>query len=350
MATYIVKGAADDAPPSGCNREPLARSVARVAVPLIQQFALSGRDGRPVIGRIHRPRHLFEAYERTLGIARGLRVSAALAVWAHPPLYYFDPIPMRGVEVIIVGRVGRDVDPLDFACIVPCLEFEQPRLFVVPVEVVGCRFHPRIVRIAWIIDVPLVDDDARLKEIVHELLVAFFRGVCIHGACLLHELALQGLRDSLALVDHTTRDGPISCVFPLDDDHLQLALARMGGVPARDDRIGSVVRAPLSKHPPHAEAGAPMGVARPLVLVHLYPRLEALALQELLYERQRKGLPFTVHLWQLWVSPALLRLQLLTHYAAIIVEDLLGGEFLWSVLFELCSPRHLRVGHFDTLR
>ena len=256
---------------------------------------------------------------------------------------------MRSVEVVIIGRVGRDVNPLDFACIVPCLEFEQPRLINVTVEVVGCRLNPRIVRIARIIDVPPVDDDARLKEIAHELLIA--RGVCIHGACLFHELALQGLRDSLALVDHTARNGPVTCVFPLDDDHLQ-ALARMqGGVPARDDRIGRMVRAPLSKHPPHAEAGAPTGVARPFVPIHLNPRrLEALALRELLYKRQRKGLPLTVHLWQLWVGPALLRLLLLRHFAAIIVEDLLGGEFEWSVRFELCSPWHPRVGHCDTLR
>mmetsp|Transcript_14642 Transcript_14642/g.48546 ORF Transcript_14642/g.48546 Transcript_14642/m.48546 type:complete len:292 (-) Transcript_14642:98-973(-) len=147
------------------------------------------------------------------------------------------------------------------------------------------RLHPRVVRVARVVDVAAVHHLAVRKQLVDGRVEGGALGVGGHVARLLGELAPHRHRHNLARVHHPARQRPDARVAALDGDNLQLPL--VAGLPARHDRVGGPVGPPLAEHAPPAHAGAAARVDWPLVRVEEEGALAREAVLELREVRPR---------------------------------------------------------------
>ena len=145
------------------------------------------------------------------------------------------------------------------------LKLQQPAELERAVERVRRRLDPRVVCVARVVDVPLVDGDALLhvEELVeHRQYLRRLLGLSLRVAegFVLERLAhLHRDAGLLPFPHQVARDRPLPVKFPPHRRELQHARRRV--VPC-DDRVGRVVRPPFVEVAAPGDAGAPARVAR----------------------------------------------------------------------------------------
>mmetsp|Transcript_44115 Transcript_44115/g.142283 ORF Transcript_44115/g.142283 Transcript_44115/m.142283 type:complete len:214 (-) Transcript_44115:618-1259(-) len=189
------------------------------------------------------------------------------------------------------------------------------------------RLHPRVVRVARVVDVaavhlvPVCLGEEPAGEVLEALALALG-----HVARLLFKLAPQRHRDELTGIHHPARDGPLARVPPLDDDHLERR-AWLVRTPPCDDRVGGVVGAPL------AEVAA---LAHPRPAARVEGLLMAVKGDRAFVRRAARPVDARrIH----GVCPAAWL------HRAVVCEHVRRRERRWRVVGPLHRPRHLLVGH-----
>mmetsp|Transcript_44114 Transcript_44114/g.142280 ORF Transcript_44114/g.142280 Transcript_44114/m.142280 type:complete len:214 (-) Transcript_44114:618-1259(-) len=189
------------------------------------------------------------------------------------------------------------------------------------------RLHPRVVRVARVVDVAAVHDlsaAASRKELVEQ--------PCHLGALrlarqiehFLRKLAPHRRRDDLARIHHAARQGDDAVIRADDGGDLQPAARR---VEACDDRVGGVVGAPL------AEVAA---LAHPRPAARVEGLLMAVKGDRAFVRRAARPVDARrIH----GVCPAAWL------HRAVVCEHVRRRERRWRVVGPLHRPRHLLVGH-----
>mmetsp|Transcript_31814 Transcript_31814/g.93665 ORF Transcript_31814/g.93665 Transcript_31814/m.93665 type:complete len:486 (-) Transcript_31814:94-1551(-) len=200
------------------------------------------------------------------------RVALSQAQLARHPVH---PVLVRGVQRGVARLGVVHVEPGHVVRVVARAERQLDGEVGRAVEVERRRLHPRVVRVARVVDVaavhlvPVCLGEEPAGEVLEALALALG-----HVARLLFKLAPQRHRDELTGIHHPARDGPLARVPPLDDDHLERR-AWLVRTPPCDDRVGGVVWSPLAQPASITHPRPPHRVERPPQLVepHRQPPL-----------------------------------------------------------------------------
>merc|ERR1719431_442059 len=171
--------------------------------------------------------------------------------------------------------------PADTGSIISSMQGKLPygRSFRVVEAECHC-LHPSIICVSRIIHVPLIYFVSTSKELVHHFLQ--FRKITFSSSSRIksffHELSLNCCGNLFSRVNHPTRYGPLSIIFPLNAHKLQNILPRtcilnyfstVLSFPPCNDRISRMVGTPPSQYTPACNTSPAHHVHWPVVLVHL---------------------------------------------------------------------------------
>mmetsp|Transcript_26204 Transcript_26204/g.79588 ORF Transcript_26204/g.79588 Transcript_26204/m.79588 type:complete len:273 (+) Transcript_26204:812-1630(+) len=196
-----------------------------------------------------------------------------------------------------------------------------------------CRFHPRVVRISRIIDVPLINDAPMREELLNCKRESLALRSFLHVAGLFLELAADRHANLLARVNHAARQRPNAGVTTTNGDHLQGGRVR-ARLPARHYGVCCMIRPPFAEHSAIANAGTAARIHRTTIRVKEEVSFKRRAILDLLASRARISR----------IGPAFGVCG-----ALHIGHDTLARETAWSVLRVSHTPVHLVVGHLKPL-